>query len=112
MMGIETIKQMSREAGERAAREGKRPYLLDDGEIETLPPFPFPNLGSYVPDGWEEVERLFVDASGFGADWEPALTVEQFKDELREREGKGYGYAIVEAGQFQVYVGVFKRSAV
>lgn len=109
MMGIETIKQMSREAGERAAQEDMRPYMLDDGEIDTFPPFPFPNLGDHVPDGWEEVERLFVDASGMGADWEPALSVGQFKDALREREGKGYGYAIVEVGQFQIYVGVFEE---
>lgn len=105
MMSIETIRQMSQEAAERAAAEHLEPYIIWQDDIDNMPPFPFPSLGDYVPDGWELVETYFVDSSGFGREDEPALTVGQFLQVLKE----GYGYAVIEAGQFQVYVGEFRQ---
>jgi hypothetical protein len=109
MMSLSTIRQLSREAAERAADQGKRPYLVEQEDIEywrdRQVPFPFPNLGDYVPDGWEQVDTLFCDSSGWGAPGEPALTREQLLDVLEP----GFGYAVIEAGQFQVYLGKFKR---
>jgi hypothetical protein len=76
------------------------------------PPIPFPNLGSLEPDGWERTDALwFVDKTGYGHDGEAALTVEQFKRELRHyvHENPGHGFAITEEGEFQVYVSAFRR---
>jgi hypothetical protein len=55
----------------------------------------------------------FVDKTGLGHEWEPALTVEQFKRQLREYVGEhpGHGFAITEEGEFQVYVSAFKPMA-
>ena len=78
-----------------------------------MPPFPFPFLGDYVPHGWEKLEdELFVDKTGMGADYESALTVEQFKAECirlyRENYPSGVAFAITQEGQFQLYVGVYR----
>lgn len=54
---------------------------------------------------WKLIETLLVDNSGFGQDDEPALTIEQFYKEILA----GRGYGVIDAGQFQVQVGVFER---
>lgn len=72
-----------------------------------------PNLGDYEPTTWWDLEeRLFVDSSGFGLPGEPALTFDQFVRQAQEivEERGPRGFAIVETGQFQPYVGVFKRA--
>lgn len=65
--------------------------------------------------GYELVEEYFVDSSGFGLDDEPALTREQFVNKLtelltREEYTNGLTAKITNVGQFQVYVGLFKRT--
>jgi len=55
--------------------------------------------------GYELVNTYFVDSSGFGADDEPALTFNKFLDKVKV----GYFYGIREAGQFQVYIGEYKK---
>lgn len=122
MFSPEYIRSLQDEAARKAASENLTPYAPTRDEIDAMPPFPFPFVGNYVADGWEPVkgdhegevwdgtnqEAWFVDTSGFGAPDEPALTVDQLKDRLRENVGKGYGYALIEIGQFQGYLGVFK----
>jgi hypothetical protein len=105
------------EAHERAELEGLVPTHIRDIDLERIPPFPFPFIGDYIPEGWEQARdidgdpvTLFCDSSGFGSESEPALTVKQLIGKLREykRSGDSYGFAITQVGQFQVYVGVFK----
>ena len=105
MMDLKQIAEASRKASRKAAREHKRPYIFEEDDRKHFPPFPFPNFGNYRPKGWELVESYFVDSSGFGAPGEAALTAYQFKLRLKP----GLGYAIIEAGEFQVYVGEFKQ---
>ena len=52
-----------------------------------------------------------VDSSGFGQEGEAALTFEQFVDLVGTASTRGddVGWAIVSAGQFQVYIGQFSR---
>ncbi len=50
-----------------------------------------------------EVNRFFVDASGWGQEGEPALTTDQFLKKVKA----GKYYAIIEASQFQVHVGEY-----
>ena len=52
---------------------------------------------------FEEVNRFFVDSSGWGQENEPALTTDQFLEKVKA----GRYYAIIEAGRFQVYVGEY-----
>lgn len=116
MYGLETIRQMNREAGERAREEGLVPFhLTDEAQLDLMPPFPFPNIGDdcvEVDKQYERLDSLFVDKSGFGAPDEPALTIQQFCDKLTEllseNRETGLRLAIESEGQFQLYVGVWR----
>lgn len=101
MFSLETIKYMNREQAKKA--RGKKPYVVT--EKDTFPPFPFPNFGDYRPKGWKLTRELFCDKTGMGTASEPALTVEHLIRELKI----GYGYAIIEEGQFQLYIGEFEK---
>jgi len=113
MMSYETIQALSREQGRKARRLGKKPRTFaSDAEVERehrTVPF----LGDYTPRGWRHLQGrdLFVDKSGLGQVDEPALTESGFVDRILELrlEDPAYGFAIIEEGQFQVYVGVFQR---
>ncbi len=111
MMGIETIQQQARDAAIEAAETNAVPFNYGVMDVDGFETFPFPFLGDYVPDGWEQVDTHFVDSSGFGEPGELALTADQFRDVIRERidANPRVGWAIVQAGQFQVYVGEFDR---
>ncbi len=106
MMSLNQIQYESRAAAAKASREGKRPFIVEAEDLKAMPPFPFPFIGSYVPNGWEKVEDYFVDSSGFGQPGEPALTIEQFLPRLK----MGRGYAVTEAGQFQLYIGEYVQT--
>lgn len=64
--------------------------------------------------GYELVEELFADSSGFGQDDEPALSVNQFERRIAElvREHGTLTAKITGQGMFQVYVGLFKKGGV
>jgi hypothetical protein len=100
---------MSREAGLKAARAKKAPFVVEQEDIDDLkagaPKFTIPNIGDHRPKSWELLEILFVDASGCGDPGEPALTQKQFAERMKP----GFGYAVIEVGQFQVYVGKFQK---
>lgn len=115
MMSLTTIRQMAQDAAENACRARLKPYGPWDEDIAawrssaasgTLPRLPFPFLGDYVPENYELEEEVFVDSSGWGSPGEPAMTIPEFLDTLRSDRS----YAITEAGQFQVYIGVYRRT--
>jgi len=62
--------------------------------------------------GYELIKELFVDSSGFGQENELALTQGGFMFELSEliEEHKALTAKITNAGQFQVYMGLFKKT--
>jgi len=101
MYDLATIIEMNKKAGRHAKKNEIIPLVAKYDKDEAV--FQCPDLGNYVPKGWKEVKRYFVDNSGFGREDEPALTAGQFQDNIKE----GRGYAIVETGQFQVYIGEF-----
>lgn len=108
MMGLNTMREINRQAAVRAAQQKKRPYLLQDDDGYRMlqgRSFPFPHLGYWMPDGYTMTRVFFVDASGFGADCEPAYSIRQFTEKLVP----GRYYAVVETGQFQVHVAEFVR---
>ena len=115
MWDLTTLREINREAGDRARGLGLEPYHLKrEAQLDGMPPFPFPNLGDdevEVDKRYEKVDILFCDKSGFGAPDEAALTLDQLIDRLREllRENEGgLRLAIVEEGQFQLYIGVWR----
>jgi hypothetical protein len=111
MMTGEEIARISREAASRAQARNMKPYVvwpedLVDTKRGIIPKgMSIPFLGDYIPKGWEMEEELFVDSSGFGQEDEPSLTMESFVKKMEE----GKGYAVTSQGQFQVYVGVYRR---
>ena len=61
--------------------------------------------------GYKFIENCFVDSSGWGAENEPAMTVEQFTKRIEELVNTHeviYTY-ITNAGQFQVNMGVYVK---
>jgi hypothetical protein len=112
MMSTQQIVSMSEEAAVKAARENRVPFVYWPGD-NLDPPFPFPNLGSYMPDGWERTDHFMADSSGFGSPNEPADTPEQMRARiervLREHPNDTIGWAIIEVGQFQVVIGQFRK---
>ncbi len=109
MLDEATIRRLAQEQAQRAARLDACPLIV---EAEDLPRIEehithVPNFGDYRPKGWELVETYFVDKSGFGANDEPALTFERFCEKVREA-GAGFGWAIIEEGEFQCHIGRFK----
>ncbi len=105
MMSLAHIENESRLAAKRAKRQGLKPFPvfqedIDEWKRAKYPKICFPYTGDARFRGWKEVERYLVDASGFGNENEPALTLRAFLDVIES----GYGYAITEAGQFQIYI--------
>ena len=107
MMDPVTIHNEALKAARRAARLKKIPLVIEAEDLPLLADGEpvrggFPFVGDYVPKGWTRTENVyFVDSSGWGSSSEPALTIQRF---LEEKVIPGRGYAVVEAGQFQVYV--------
>lgn len=114
MMSLADIARMADEAGRKAKRHGKKPLMVRDYHLSATEDLGgylryMPFLGPYVPKGFEKVDVYFVDSSGWGSPGEPALAIEEFYAKVREA-GPDFGYAITEAGEFQVYVGRYKET--
>ncbi len=95
-----------------AAETELRPFVLSLEDLDYCPPFPIPNLGSFLPDDWERTDtRWIVDCTGHGYESAPALTVEQFKRRLRAylMENPSHGFGIVKEDEFQVVVAAFRQ---
>jgi hypothetical protein len=107
-MSIQTINDLSRKAARKAAHEHKRPAMVEAEDLDGLETeLSIPNLGDYRPKGYEMIDTWFVDKSGFGSSGERAMTIPRMFEKIREN-GPGFGYGMIEEGQFQCYVGVFK----
>lgn len=103
MYSVKVIGEMNLKAKNHAKAKGIVPLTAKYDKDEAV--FSCPDLGNYIPKGWKLLKQYFVDSSGFGRTSEPALTAGQFQDNIKE----GKGYAIIEAGQFQVYIGEFEK---
>lgn len=131
MMSLGTIRSLSDEIAREAAARKAEPYVpWDAEEVRGYERFPFPNLGSHCPDEWERAHEYpptenkysgadgtdgtwFVDKGGWGSAGEPAMTAAELRASLAAYvEGHpGHGFAIIEEGQFQLYVAAFCRAA-
>jgi hypothetical protein len=113
MMSLDTIHYLNMEIAVESAAEGLVPYVpFDADEVDSWPPIPFPSLGNFLPDGWENTDQhWFVDKTGYGGGDEPALNCDQFKRQLRGYilRHPGDGFAITEEGECQAVVTAFKK---
>lgn len=126
MMSITTIHRMSQEQGELAKSLGKVPIRFNFHDVKTFPPFPFPFLGDYTPDNFsplldkdKDEITLFCDSSGMGGENEPALSVEQLKDQLEslvlqygQTTGNLHAHlygAIIELGEHQLMITLYTK---
>lgn len=125
MYSLETIHAMQDDAAEDAQDRGQEPLTLDAADLDAIrnggaPRNPIPNMGSYIPPGWQLTDRTdgpgvhgdnaglaLVDSTGGGAPNELALTVAQFADWAQA----GRAYGVYEVGQFQVVVAEYERIA-
>ncbi len=110
MYSLDVIKQLNKEAAEKAILEEIEPTLIArEDEVDEMPPFPFPMIGDKKVE-LSRIETLFCDSSGFGQDGEPALSINQLKRKLKEmiRNHGPIRVAVIESGQFQIYLDVWK----
>jgi hypothetical protein len=124
MMSADYMHRLKVEAQNRSRREGVTPYLFlqahKDGRLKPCIPFVgervwvrdwivadlnklLPNVTLSQRGDFHESNIFFVDSSGWGGKGEMALTLKEFVD----MAPVGFGYAVVEAGQFQVCVRAF-----
>jgi hypothetical protein len=113
MLSLGYIRQLVEERTEEAREEGLKPLSIRQyRDVESFcRKIPF--LGEFVHPAWERVEQVepyFVDSSGWGAKGEPALTFGEFKAVIENwrKSGESVGFGIIEEGQFQVYIAVYK----
>lgn len=117
MMSGEQIREMSRRAAVESRKAGKLPLVVEEEDLAPgvlerhLRSIPF--IGDRNPKGFtplrenRETVEHFVDSSGWGQPGELAETFTEFCASVAER-GAGYAYAVVEAGQFQVHIRVYR----
>jgi len=129
MQSVYEIILASEREAKKAARDHRKPFFFwpgfdQDDLFEQLRKIPY--LGTYLPKGFERVRlteefdpnhrgifegdnrgfgAYFVDSTGFGGPHEPCLQVQEFLGRIRY----DVAYGIVEAGEMQVKVGVFRR---
>ena len=103
MLDLDTIKKMNKETA-IAAKRNKVNLKEYSGENATEYAKSIPNIGNLRPKGYTLTDTFIVDSSGCGASNEPAMTFSHFIKVIK----KGFCYAIIEAGQFQVYIGEFE----
>jgi hypothetical protein len=112
MMSLAVLAAVNNEIAREAAREGLVPYVpFSAAEVDT--PFTFPNIGTLKPRGWRKTgQTWFVDKTGHGLDWEPALTWAQFRRQLAVYilRHPRHGYAVTEEGECQVVVSAFRQT--
>ena len=110
MLSSEQIVSMAEDQGKKAKRHGLKPYPIKHLDVDTLQSFPFPNIGNYKPSGWELVDYKTCDKTGWGEEYEPALTVRGLKQWIKDlqKADDNFAMAIIEEGEFQVVIGLFK----
>lgn len=115
MKGLAEIRSDNARAAANGRARKRQPHtFFDEDEVTAFfdGPLEFPYFGSYVPAGWVLERTLFCDASGVGGSHERALTKGELERAIKHHVkcGHEYGYAIVEVGQFQIYLGLFRKA--
>jgi hypothetical protein len=109
MMDLSAIRYLNEKIAKRAKKAKLQPHVISEADLEEAKKgtfsFSLPNLGYFKPRGWEKVKEYFVDKTGAGSPYEPAMTIDFFVRHMIP----GRGYAMVEEGEMQCYVGEFVK---
>lgn len=128
MMDYAAIQEVNHDLALAAAHEKSKPFFVTEQDLvmyrasDRAIGLNIPSIGDHLPAGWRRVDiakawgentrgagelnAFFVDKTGEGLASEPALTLPAFLSTIKA----GYGYATVEEGPYQVYVGVFEHT--
>jgi hypothetical protein len=116
MWDLATIRRMNEDTGHVARARKKKPYKLKRlSQLEKMPPFPFPDVGSLSKDydrQYTRVGSLFASMGDWGPGPGGALSASGLKSHIEElfEEHGPLLLAIEEVGQFQCYIGVWKEA--
>jgi len=133
MLSNHTMHEITNAAADLARRERKVPHIftapevavLNSGHLTPLGAIPF--IGNYIPAGWERLDleteknvdgiahdqsvrsmprHFFVDSSGCDKTGR-AMSDKRFAELVKP----GVGYAVIEAGEFQICIGAFRPAS-
>jgi hypothetical protein len=114
MLSAYALQDIVNTATRKAKSAGRAPLSIK--EFDSKDPYLFikriPFLGTYVRTGWEaadSIDDLFVDKTGWDNSG-PALSIPAFIQRLNAfaLSGDNYGFGIVEEGEFQLYIRVYR----
>jgi hypothetical protein len=123
MMDGQTLEHLNRQATRRAARAKRAPVVIEQQDIDAYrtgdpDAIKLHYVGDRTPRGWARIDitgwpgnrdympapgAFFVDTWGGPSDGR-ALSQEEFVAAIKP----GYGYGVIESGEFQCFVGVFR----
>lgn len=110
----EYIRQLAQEATEIAKRDSLRPALASEVLMtwRQRHRFNIPFLGDYVPEGWERTGEIgMVDRTGRALKGDPAMSTIEFLRRVQELKDKDLGLGVIEMGQTQVLVAIYRKEA-
>jgi len=87
------------------------PYVpFSEFELDACPPFPFPHMGSFVPEGWERAGATWHIRTRRGGS-DQALACDEFRRRLSGyvRKHPGQGFAVVDEEDSVAVVAAFRR---
>jgi hypothetical protein len=116
MWSGESLVRVNKEAydQEEARRSLIQPYQIKDpDEISWWPPYPFPDLVGWTPEGWEEAGtgHCPIDPVGRGEYLDWAMTWDEFKVWVRSYLVKhpDHGFGISKRGESIIYIQAYRR---
>lgn len=119
MWSGESLTRVNHEAyeAEEARRRSIQPYrITDPDEISWWPPYPFPDLVGWVPEGWEPANTGYcpIDTVGRDGPEGPAMTWDDFKTWVRsyliKHPDHGFGISWKSAEGY-IYIQAYRRKS-
>ena len=89
------------------------PFIpFSEYELDAYPPFPFPHMSSFVPDGWERAGATWRVRTRPGSG-DQSLTGDEFRRRLSGyvRKHPGQGFAVMDEDDSVAVVAAFRRTA-
>ena len=108
------IRKLTDEATLLAQQAGLRPTLASEAAMNwrRSKRFNVPFIGNYVPEGWVRGdEQFFVDTTGRAVPGSQAIPATEFYKKLIENTDPTVGYGVIEMGQTQVTVVLYRKEA-
>lgn len=92
---------LARRAVADAKRRKLTPLAVTPGIVQNWPPFPFPYLGDYLPDGWKLNEVYIVTNAYFSEVTNDVISQQAFQEILARHavSDRVYGYGVLQIGQ-------------